>query len=430
MVRTAQVDMVGRTLGDFKVLERVSTGGMGTVYKAHQRGMDRMVAIKVLPDELADNPVALERFRQEARSAARLDHPNIVRAISIGEQDGVHFFAMEFVDGESLSKRLKRDGPLDEPEAIRVITCVAEALASAHNIGIIHRDVKPENVLITSSGQVKLADFGLVKRLDQDLGLTQAGRGLGTTNYMAPEQFKDAKHADVRCDVYGLGATLYAALTGVVPWAGLDPAAMYKQKMAANLPPPRKVRPEISAAVEAVILRAMHVEPGRRFADCAAFVTELGGKPARSLPGPIEEVATRAAVDLSADAAIAPGRDVAGGTWFVRFFEKGQRRQQKLRTQEIRQAIKSGRLAENMRLSRTENGPWMHLSAFQEFVDLVAQLSRGAKEQEMQSDIERTVAALHAGAPLRQREQSRGWLIFAGIAVLAIVALVVWLLLR
>jgi serine/threonine protein kinase len=420
--------LTGHTLGDFEIRERVSTGGMGTVYKAFQRGMSRDVAVKVLPVELAERPVALQRFYQEARAAARLDHPNIVRAISVGEQNGLHYFAMEYVEGENLARRFKRAGPLLEKDGIRIITAVAEALAAAHARGIIHRDVKPENVLITDSGQVKLADFGLVKRLDQDLGLTDTGKGLGTTNYMAPEQFKNAKNADVRCDIYGLGATLYAALTGVVPWAGLEPFAMYKQKIAGNLPPPRQMKPQISPRTEAVILRAMRIDPRERFANCGQFIVDLGAQPARPMPVPIDEEPTRAAIDMSDDTQGAPSSAAREDTWHVRFFEKGQRKQLRLRSSEIRHGVKSGRLADDMRISRSENGPWLRLSAFSEFVDLVAQLTRGAEAVEMESEIQSTLAALHAGAPLRRRERNWQLLIAGSLVALVTLGVAYWLL--
>jgi serine/threonine protein kinase len=428
VVRTAKIDLVGRTLGDFEIRERISTGGMGTVYRAFQRGMNRDVALKVLPTELAERPVALQRFYQEARAAARLDHPNIVRAITVGEQDGLHYFAMEFVEGENLAWRFKRHGPIDEAEAIRVITAVAEGLAAAHARGIIHRDVKPENVLVTSSGQVKLADFGLVKRLDQDLGLTDAGKGLGTTHYMAPEQFKNAKHADVRCDIYGLGATLYAAITGVVPWAGLEPLAMYKEKSIGNLPDARQIRPEISLRTETVIRRAMRIDPAQRYANCGQFIAELGGQPAQPLPPPVEEQPTRTAIDVSAPPPGPRFSDPKEDAWYVRFFEKGQRKQVRLRSNEIRHGVKSGRLADDMRISRAENGPWLHLSAFSEFVDLVAQLTRCAEAVNMESDIHRTVAELHAGAPLRRRERNWKVIVIGGLLVLVAAAGAYWLL--
>jgi hypothetical protein len=247
---------------------------------------------------------------------------------------------------------------------------------------------------------------------------------------MAPEQFKDAKHADVRCDIYGLGATLYAAVTGTAPWAGLELMAMYKQKNAGNLPLLRHVRPEISPRTEAAVLRATRAEPSQRQANCAEFVAELGGQPTTPLPRPVEQMPTRAAIDMHCESAPTATRDATEEFWHVRFFEKGQRKQLKLRAKEIRQGVKSGRLADDMRIARSETGPWLRLNAFMEFTDLVAQLSRGAKEVEMASDIERTVAALHAGAPLRRRERNWGLIVAAFIFVVAALGLAIWILNR
>ena len=440
MIRTAKADLIGRTLGAFEIRERISTGGMGTVYKAYQRGMDRTVALKVLPPELAAKPVALQRFYQEARSAARLDHPNIVRAIDVGEHEGLHYFAMEFVEGESLARRIKRGGRLSEAEAVRVIAAVAEALDAAHASGIIHRDVKPENVLIATDGTVKLADFGLVKRLDLDLGLTQPGKGVGTTNYMAPEQFRDAKNADARCDIYGLGGTLYSALTGVAPWAGMEPLPMFERKVVGDLPSVKQLAPAVSVRMESVVRRAMDPKPERRFANCTEFLSDLEGRMRAPRPQSIEELPTRDDVDLAAEAArqsastTARQPELAGEeqAWFVRYSDvSGERKQMRLRAEEIRQGIRSGRLADDMRVSRSEHGPWLHLSAFNEFLDVVAHLKHTMQQSEMRTDIERTVEALRAGVPLRSRERSWLPLIIGGlVAAAAIGGVAIWLLKR
>jgi serine/threonine-protein kinase len=428
VVRTAANDLTGRTLGEFEIRERVSTGGMGAVYKAFQAGMQRIVAIKVLPPDMAANEVTLQRFYQEAKLAAQLDHPNIVRAIAAGTHDGTPYFAMEFVEGESLKRRLKREGKLNEREAVRITLAVAHALAVAHQRGIIHRDVKPENILLTRDGQVKVADFGLAKRLDQDLALTQEGKGLGTTLYMAPEQFKHARDADARTDVYALGLTLYAMLTGSVPWAGLDITEVYKQKQAGDLTPVRQLVPNVSSHTESVVRRATQPVPDRRYASCGELIAEL-----QTLAGPNAAQAALATTPRVVDARPGePARIEAAPQavdWFVRYFDKdGKRRQLRLRTDEVRQGVKSGRLATDMRVARSEQGPWLHLSAHNEFVDLLAQLSRGTQEAAMEQDIHKTVAALHAGAPLRRRERTWGLWLAIGAALAVVAALAVWLL--
>jgi serine/threonine-protein kinase len=428
VVRTAAHDLTGRTLGEFEIRERVSTGGMGTVYKAFQTGMQRIVALKVLPPDMAANEVTLQRFYQEAKLAAQLDHPNIVRAIAAGTDEGTPYLAMEFVEGESVKQRLKRQGKLNEPEAIRITLAVAQALSVAHARGIIHRDIKPENVLLTRDGQVKVADFGLAKRLDQDLALTQEGKGLGTTLYMAPEQFKNARDADARTDVYSLGLTLYAMLSGAAPWAGLDITEVYKRKQAGDLAPVRQLVPSVSSRTESVIERATQPVPDRRYANCGELIAELQPPAGATMARPAV-LAQPLADEQGPSAAVRPDPTPQAVDWFVRYFDKdGKRRQLRLRTDELRQGVKSGRLATDMRVARSEQGPWLHLSAYNEFVDLLAQLSRGTQEAAMEKDIHKTVAALHAGAPLRRRDRPWALWLAIGAAVVVAAALAIWLL--
>jgi serine/threonine-protein kinase len=429
VAQTADTELIGRLLGDFEVLQCIGTGGMGTVYQAHQRGMQRQVAIKVLPADLAADRVLLQRFYQEARTAAKLDHPNIVRAIAVGEQDGMHYFAMEYVEGETLARLVKRSGPLQEREAVNVIAGVATALEIAHTLGIIHRDVKPENVLITPDGRAKLADFGLVKRSDQDLGLTQVGRGLGTTNYMAPEQFRAAKHVDHRSDIYSLGTTLYTALTGVIPWRGLDMVEMYKRKVAGDLTPVRQLNPRVSAEIEAVIVHATRGDPRERPAACGQFLSELEGRTRPPRPPRVEEVATRAAIELPISVEERSINQMPAGVFFVQYLGKtGAGKMLKLRTDEIREALKTGRyIPQHMRIARAEQGPWLPPNAFPEFASLAAQLSRSNEPADEKADIEadiaRTVKDLRAGAPLRRIERGPWGLVLWIGGVLALVAL-------
>src|SRR5262249_51501104 len=180
--------------------------GMGTVYKGRNRETGDIVAIKIVPPTAAKNPTLLKRFEREFTSARALDHPNIVKAIEFDGACATAFLVMEYVDGESPGKKIERDGKMDETEALRIIGEVSQGLYRAHKQGLIHRDVKPDNVLLGSDGKAKLTDLGLVKEIDDDYNLTKTGRGLGTPHFMAPEQFRDAKNADVRCDIYSLGA--------------------------------------------------------------------------------------------------------------------------------------------------------------------------------------------------------------------------------
>src|SRR5262245_50037597 len=201
-------------LGDFRLVRKLGEGGMGAVYQAHQISLDRPAAVKVMAKHLASKPDLVERFYREARLMARLDHPNIVRSYGVGEAHGMYYLAMEFVDGGSVSFHLKRVGKFSVGDALHIILACARALAHAHEQTIIHRDIKPDNVLLSKAGVVKLADLGLAKALEEDLDLTRTGIGAGTPYYMAPEQAANAKQADVRSDIYSLGCMLYLFLTG------------------------------------------------------------------------------------------------------------------------------------------------------------------------------------------------------------------------
>ena len=183
----------------------------------------------------------MKRFEQEYNAARQLDHPNIVRALELDNTGSTPYMVMEFVEGESLGSKLERDGKLPEADAKRLIIQVAQGLYKAHKERLVHRDVKPDNILITPDGRAKLADLGLVKEVETDLNLTRTGRGLGTPNFMAPEQFRNAKNADARCDIYSLGATLYMMVTGETPFKAYGPLDSYMRKIENDLTPPRQL---------------------------------------------------------------------------------------------------------------------------------------------------------------------------------------------
>src|SRR5438309_5155372 len=215
--------LVGRSLGQFRVVERIGSGGMATVFKAYQPTLDRYVAIKVLPAYHARDPVFVKRFVQEARSVAKLAHPNIVQIHDFGDQDNITYIVMEYVDGGTLKDRLKR--PLPVPEAVDYIIQAAEGLDCAHRNGIIHRDVKPANMLVRRDGHLLLSDFGIAKILEGTTNLTRVGTGIGTPQYMSPEQ-GTGQMVDRRSDIYSLGIVLYHALTGRVPFTVDSPLSI------------------------------------------------------------------------------------------------------------------------------------------------------------------------------------------------------------
>jgi serine/threonine protein kinase len=342
-------------IGDYDILLKIAEGGMGSVYKARHRITGDIVALKVLPPATAKNPVLLKRFEQEYRTAAVLDHPNIVRAIDFHGAGPNPFLVMEYVEGESLGQKVDREGPMAEDEAIRIIAQVCQGLHRAHKQKLIHRDVKPDNVLVTPEGVAKLTDLGLVKEVDNEMNLTKTGRGLGTPNFMAPEQFRNAKNADIRCDIYSLGATLYTMLTGEAPFGKVGPLDCWMRKVRNELIPPRELNPRISDRTDWAIRRAMSGDPDKRPGSCKEFVEDLMGAP------------------LKAPAPAVPERPPADLWYLVYRDDEGETHTVKGTTQSIRQALREGLLgdASNVRAGRTKQGQFLGLTSYPEFRDLV-----------------------------------------------------------
>lgn len=344
-----------QNVGNYELLEKIAEGGMGAIYKARHRETGEIVAIKVMPTHTANNPVLLKRFEQEFRAASRLDHPNIVRALDYGDNGNTPYLVMEFVDGESLGQKIEREGALPEVEAIRLIAQVAQGLHRAHKQGLIHRDVKPDNILVTHDNQAKLADLGLVKEVDADLNLTRTGRGLGTPHFMAPEQFRNAKNADARCDIYSLGATLYMMVTGQLPFKSTGPLDAWMKKIQNELTPPRQVVPGLSERIDWAIRRAMSADPEMRPGTCREFVEDLTGHTTRkvgSTTGP------------------GAGQDL----WYLQYEnEEGETQLVKGPVTAIRRSLKEGLLgdASNVRASRNKTGPFEPLRTYPEFRDMV-----------------------------------------------------------
>jgi response regulator RpfG family c-di-GMP phosphodiesterase len=265
--------MHGLVLGNYRLLDRIGIGGMGVVYRAEHRQLRTPVAVKALAPTPDQNPRTLARFFIEARAVGRLKHPNIVTAIDAGEepsrgpdQPAIPYFVMELIAGVDL-ERAGASAPLPVGYACHVAHQIADALVEAHRLGLIHRDIKPSNVLLTTDRQAKLLDFGLA-RLPGEERLTRTGAQLGTVGYMAPEQARDAHAVDARADVFGLGATLFYALTGQAPFSDM---------LAAFGPPPsaRALRPEVPAGLDSVLSRMMAVEPGQRYPTAEAAMRAL-----------------------------------------------------------------------------------------------------------------------------------------------------------
>ncbi len=266
--------MIGTVLsGRYRLEAKLGSGGMSTVYLARDTTLDRPVAVKVMHREMSEQADQLERFRQEARSVAKLSHPNVVAVIDAGEDGGHPFIVFEYVEGETLKQRINRIGALDAQEALAYAIEVARGLTVAHARNMVHRDIKPQNVLIDSEGRAKLTDFGISRQLEKD-GMTATGRVLGTTDYVAPEQAM-GRGVDQRSDVYSLGVVLYEMLTGQVPFTADSQVGVAMKHVNETLPDVQQRRPELSAAAALVVERATAKDPGERYADVGEMIDDL-----------------------------------------------------------------------------------------------------------------------------------------------------------
>lgn len=260
----------------YQVLGKLGQGAMATVFKAKQLSLDRIVAIKVLPKRLSENREFVDRFYKEGRAAAKLNHPNIVGAYDVGEAMGYHFFVMEYIDGKTVYDMLKDAKPIEEKEALGIVVQVAKALQHAHNKGLIHRDVKPKNIMITSAGIVKLADMGLAREVDDYKSATaEAGRAYGTPYYISPEQIRGEVNIDARADVYSLGATFYHMVTGRVPFEGPSPSAVMHKHLKEPITPPDHVNTRLTSAIGEIIEIMMAKNAADRYQSMSEVLEDL-----------------------------------------------------------------------------------------------------------------------------------------------------------
>ncbi|MFQ5923999.1 MAG: protein kinase, partial [Anaerolineales bacterium] len=265
-------DLIGQTLGAYRILEKIGRGGMASVYKAYQPALDRSVAIKVLPPHLADEPGFKERFQREARAVAKLEHPHILPVYDYGHDGDLSFIVMRYVETGTLRRIMSI--PMQTSRIIDVVGQIAGALDHAHRNGIIHRDVKPSNVLLDERDWSLLTDFGLARMMEVSQQITASGVGMGTPTYMSPEQGM-ADRVDHRTDIYSLGVMLYEMLTGKVPYEAETPLAVVLKHINDPLPLPSDVNPDIPKAVERVVLKAMAKSPSDRFQQAGQLAVSL-----------------------------------------------------------------------------------------------------------------------------------------------------------
>ncbi|MCK6538589.1 MAG: protein kinase [Anaerolineales bacterium] len=262
----------GQMLGPYRIINQIGQGGMATVYKAYQASMDRNVAIKVLPGQLAESREFTQRFQQEAHIIAKLEHPHILPVFDYGESEGVTYLVMRYLDAGTLRDKMENGRPLPLDEIDRLFTQLADALGYAHSFGIVHRDLKPSNALIDAQGNLFLTDFGIAKMLESaSPRLTQTDAIMGTPAYISPEQAQAAK-VDQRSDIYSLGIILYEMVTGRVPFVAETPLAVILKHVSDPLPPPSTLKPDIPEVIERVILKALAKHPEDRFATVGEFL--------------------------------------------------------------------------------------------------------------------------------------------------------------
>jgi serine/threonine-protein kinase len=378
-----------RMVGEYRLLRRLGQGGMGSVYLGYQEGEKRQVAIKVLSDQLASNKAYVERFYREAKSGTMLDHPNIVRCITAGQDraTGKHFLVLEYVDGPSARTLLEHHGKLSVGDAVHVALDIARGLEHAHSRSIIHRDIKPDNVLTTLSGVAKLADLGLAKRLDEVSHLTGLRVGFGTLDYIPYEQAINAKHADGRSDIYALGGTLYHLLTGEVPFPANSYVEIAEKKLLGNYIPASAHNPEVPPALDRILAKTLAHEAKDRYQVVSQLIIDLErsglaaavpsfANPGLAMQDPLvmERLATPAQ-PTQLDFTAPPNQRVAlngsPDVWFLRYRNReGHWCKAKMTTRQVVERLSEGRLPGEVEAARHSRGAFQPLHTYPEFKDV------------------------------------------------------------
>ena len=275
-VRASVEESRRQQIPGYRLKSKLGSGAMATVFKATQISLDRTVAIKILPRKLSENAEYVDRFYKEGKAAARLNHANIVQAFDVGEAGGYHYFVMEYVEGHTLHDELAQGKVFDEAEALRIIIQIARALEHAHKLGLVHRDVKPKNIMLTNEGIAKLADMGLARAVsDLEAAQAEAGRAFGTPYYISPEQIRGELSIDFRADIYSLGATLYHLVTGRVPFEAPTPAAVMHKHLKEPLTPPDHINTKLSSGLGEVVEVMMAKDRNRRYASTSDVLMDL-----------------------------------------------------------------------------------------------------------------------------------------------------------
>lgn len=411
-------------LGDFKLVKKLGQGGMGEVFLAHQISLDRQVALKVMNKQFSKQENFVKRFKREAQTMAKLNHPNIVQGYAVGEESGLLYLAMELVKGHekgrSLQDWMDNLKKLEVGDALHVILVIADALKYANEMSLIHRDIKPDNMLITEKGVVKLSDMGLAKATDEDLSMTQSGTGLGTPYYMPPEQAADAKHVDHRSDIYALGCTMYYFLTGELPFKGTSAMELIMAKTKGNFARARSLSKEIPERLDLILDKMIAKDPKSRYQTYEELIRDLQsiGKanPTLSFIGVVSGSGPTPSVTVMAGSTMiggmgltanSPGRPAGGqsganraptaaaaaaqtqneATWFViQPQPNGPPKKSKFTTSQILQLLKTGALEPTVKCCLTSSTDYRPIASFSQFENAVKAKNVQAKVEKKAED--------------------------------------------
>lgn len=412
----AMASMLG---GKYKLLKKLGQGGMGAVYKAHDEKLDRTVAVKVLAKELSSKQAYVDRFRREGRLMVKLDHPNVIRCFDVDhdEEKDLYFLAIEFVDGGSVEGWLKKLGKFQVGDALHLILKTAAGLQHAHERTLIHRDVKPDNILLTKDGIVKVADLGLAKDTNEDTSLTKTGAGAGTPIYMAPEQARDVKHVDCRSDIYALGIMMYVFLTGQPPFQGNTLVELISAKEKGKYDTMRKHNDEVPGKLDLIVDKMIAKDVKNRYATCQevidaieplglandqlSFIEVENGTaaPAQKSPGQ-KLAATKGPAAVSPKTSVgdkgpagktsgpaAPSEDTGfqedepdSNVWYWKFTTpNGKSITKKVTTEQVRTLIKSGHLEATAEISKFEHSGYRPAATYSDFQAIFKSLKATTK---------------------------------------------------
>jgi eukaryotic-like serine/threonine-protein kinase len=382
-----------RNLGGYRLLRRLGEGGMGAVYLGYHEGQDQQVAIKVLGDHLVSNQAYVDRFYREAKSGVLLNHPNIVRTLSVGQDQStsLHYLVLEFVDGQTAQALLDKQGRLALGDAVHIALDVARALEHAHSRNIVHRDIKPDNILITRSGVSKLVDLGLARRLDEASHLTAARQGFGTTHYMPYEQAINAKYADGRSDIYALGASLYHLVTGTVPFAGDNHLEVVEKKNQGAFTPASKLNPTVPPILDHILTRMLARHPRDRYQTASELIVDLErsrlaapvptfADPNQALQDPwVQQCLASSAEPTRLDpempplptSASEPAPTQSDGVWVLRYRNPaGKLCRARATTEQILVRLRRGRLSVKIEARHADEMDYHPLSYYPEFQNI------------------------------------------------------------